>query len=310
MPTLREAIDKSVVSTPPETTVHALLELARRRPSRIFTWVVVPMPPGGYAVTRLNEIAEKAEELGDAILDMALDQVPGLLQQGGSVQAGASLDEAREQARSSPGERIPVLEGEQVLGVLSLGPRRPPLPALDPWQMEGVARFLWPYDDLKLSHRYQVLEPGLPARELAESLARSKKGWLYLVVPTGAGFYHVMAVDSALVEALNRLPPRLPGLRVGELPLPAPVQAVEEGTISWEVARERVLDTPARCLPVTRGGQVIGVLAEPDRRVPTLAHWIQAFGGAPPWVESHQQMTGGEEPAPPEPPLKPPWEPP
>jgi len=265
MPTLREVIDRNVVSTSPATTVRALLELARQRPSRIYAWVVAPMPPGAYAVTRLNEIAGAAEELGVAILDMALDQVPGLLRVGGPVQANVALDEAVEQAHASPGERIAVLEGEDVMGVLNLGPQHPPLPALDPWTFQGAAH-QWPYDTLKLSGNYVILEPSLPASELAETLANSEKSWIYLVVPAGAASYRVMAVRTAHPEAL----------RVSDLPLPPPVPSIEEGAVSWEVARERVLGTLDRCLPVTRGGQVIGVLAEPVRGVPGEVHAARA----------------------------------
>lgn len=266
MPTLREVIDRNVVSTSPATTVRALLELARQISSHIYAWVVAPMPAGAYAVTRLNEIAWAAEELGIAILDMALDQVPGLLRAGGPVQASVALDEAVEQAHASPGERIAVLEGEEVMGVLNLvDPQYPPLSGLDLWTLAGAAH-QWPYDTLKLSGNYVILEPGRPASELAEPLANSEKGWIYLVVPAGAASYGVMAVRSAHPEAPL----------ISNLPLPPPVASIEEGAVSWEVARERVLHAPGRCLPVTRGGEVIGVLAEPTLGMPIVAHGARA----------------------------------
>ncbi len=265
MSTARDSLERGMVVTPQDTTVRVLLELARRKPSRIFAWVVVPMLPDRYAVTRMNELAEIAEDLGPAILDMPLEAVPGLLRPAGSVQADVPQEEARDVALASPGERVAVLEGNEVLGVLNLGPRQPSLPDLDPWRLGGGAPYQWPRDRLPLSEDYVALDGQSPVEELAQSLERSEKGWIFLVIPQDAGTYSVMQVTDDILEDLDEGLPRLRDRPVEDLRLPDPVPPIEEGSVAWRMAMERVMDTPERCLPVTRGGRLVGILAEPER---------------------------------------------
>lgn len=313
MPAAWERIDRNVVLARPNTTVRELLERARSQPGRIYTWVVVSLPGGVYAVTRMNEIAYRAQELGAGILDWTMQELPGPLRAGGVAQASDDLDAAEAQALSSPGKRIPVLEGEEVLGVLNLGPQRPPLPDLDPWRLEGITPYPWPYDTLRLYQEIALLDPWSDVSELLRALEdaqRYRQGWFYLIVHEVASFYWVMAVDQALAEALRIHRANGFHLLIRNLPLPNPVPAVEEGSVAWEIVREHVLAMPARCLPITRRGRVIGVLAEPPPRLGTLNQWVRALDGEPaPWSGDYEESLGPPPTAPTEWPREPIWEP-
>jgi hypothetical protein len=162
--------------------------------------------------------------------------------------------------------------------------------------MANGVRFQWTFDDFQLSGNYELLDPSSPIGALAAILEGSGEGWIYLVVPRGAATYSVMAVNTALLEALDRWPPEMRDRPVGALPWPSPVGSIEEGMVPWNVARERVLDAPARSLPVSKGGEVVGILADPARRVPRVEEWLDAFSGEPPpWSEPLEKAVGERE---------------
>jgi hypothetical protein len=156
-----------------------------------------------------------------------------------------------------------------------------------PWDIAG--------DEVKLSANYVVLDGSAPLfPKLTEILEASAQGWIYLVVSWGTGFYRALAIDDALIEALYQWAPMDPAyLRAWDLPLPEPLPPLDEDTSSSFAARVSVHNAPAHCLPVVRGGEVIGVLAGRAPRLPDLDDWRQAFAGAPPWGAFHEEIDTG-----------------
>ncbi len=308
-----ETIETNFIEALPTTTVRQLLDLAAGRPSRNWTWVVVAMAGGQYAVTRISDIAQAAADgPGAAILDTALADIPDLLHGGPAVDAGAGRTQAMTLAQANPGQCIPVLDAGQVVGVLDVGPRRLAKLALDLWELAaGDGRFHWPYDDLQLSDNLVVLDPGAPAADLARRLAASATGWTYLVLAGEGTACRVMMVNTALLQALDRLPRGAQRLPLALLPgLPRPAPGLEEGSVPWSMALDRVRRAPDRCLVILRDGRPAGVLAEPQRGTPQASEWIAA------WPMPQAAMDGPSEPmtpptdfesyTPPEPPPPPP----
>lgn len=283
MPIPLSQVDTNVVAVQPTTTVGELLELAKDQPSRGWTWVVAAMGGDQYAITRMSEIAKAAEKQGATILDMTLAQIPDLLHAGPGVQASASLDQARALAREAHGQRIPVLDGERVLGVLDPGPRQFIPLRVDLWALAagGAARFEWPYDEFKLSEEFVVVDRQAPVAELAAHLEARRGSWTYLVVPWDGGTYRVMGVNAALNDALAQLPRCAEGLPVGKLPLlPGPAPGLEEGTVPWHQAKARVNATPGYGLVILRNGQPVGVLERVHRDAPQAAGWLESWPAA------------------------------
>jgi hypothetical protein len=263
-------MDTNVVAVTAVTTVRDLLIRVEGQPSRSWTWVVVPTGGAQYAVVRMNELAEAAVAVGAAILDMTLAQVPGLLQPGQAVQRSASLNEAQALARSNPGSRVAVMDGDQAVGVLDYSPRRArPLP-LDLWALAaGGARFTWPYDDLELARNFTVVDRLTTVSELTSQLDKDDRARGYVIVSWDEGTYRVMGAWAELAEARQHLGRAAGYVRMGDLPtLPPPAPALEEGEVRWGVAKDRMRAAPGRRLVILKHGQPIGVLSDEARGVP------------------------------------------
>jgi len=280
-----EMIETNVVEALPTNTVRRLLDLAAVQPSRNWTWVVVAMAGGQYAVTRMSDIAQAAADGPSAsILDRAVADIPDLLHGGPAVEASASRTQAMDLARANPGQRIAVVDGGQVVGVLNVGPRSAARLALDLWELAaaGPACYEWPYDELQLARNIFVLSQDDNVADLVRSISHKLEtedpGWIYLVLNAEGDTFRVMMINTALLQAVARLGGVAQRLPLARLPgLPGPAAGLEEGSVPWRVALDRVRHAPGRCLVILHNGQQAGVLADPQRGAPQVSDWIAAW---------------------------------
>jgi hypothetical protein len=147
-----------------------------------WTYVVVWLADGQCAVLCLSEIVEALQEwrgevLQPGILDVALRDVPGLLAPraaDGVEQASMETGEVKRLARRTPGGRLVVLAGGQVVGVL-VGRRVRRITFVDlDWLVEPAEAF----EEVHVGAEPGTLTDQVPKRVSPPAQAEPEKRWI------------------------------------------------------------------------------------------------------------------------------------
>ncbi len=178
MPIIESELNRDFIVVDERTTVRQVRDQVDATGNE-WTYIVVRLVTGQYAVLRLHELIETLQEwfgqtLLPRMLDATLGQVPGLLisrAAGGAEGADMEMGAAKLFARKMPGKRLVVLADGQVVGVLE-GLRVRGWPSVDvDWLRQPLA-FSGESSFVAIPKTPGVLEAEV-AEEMAEEMSPS-----------------------------------------------------------------------------------------------------------------------------------------
>jgi hypothetical protein len=124
MPVLESELTRSFIVLDEQTTVRRVRD-AVQATGNLWTYVIVPLSDGQYAVLWLSEIVQALKAHSDVLLarmlDATLADIPNLLAPRAAAavqQSTMTTREARGLVKERPGQRLVILEDSEVLGLL------------------------------------------------------------------------------------------------------------------------------------------------------------------------------------------------